>query len=154
DPFSQTWSTGGGMSFQRWYPTVTALPDGRMLVTGGETNCNDCEAVIPEVYTEGTNSWAQLTNASINVPYYPHVFVLPDGRVLNSSTAEAPIPARVLNLATQTWTMVDPAVFDGGSAVMYLPGKILKLGTSVDPDTTVRPSVSTAYVLDMTQGSP
>ena len=38
---------------------------------------------------------------------------------------------------------------------MYLPGKILKMGTSVDPDNPTRPdSVANAYVLDMTQPSP
>lgn len=37
---------------------------------------------------------------------------------------------------------------------MYLPNKFLKLGTSVDPDLATRPSVATAYVLDMTQPSP
>ena len=43
---------------------------------------------------------------------------------------------------------------DGGSAVMYRPGKILKTGTSVDPDAAIRQAAATAYVLDMTQGSP
>ena len=37
---------------------------------------------------------------------------------------------------------------------MYLPGKILKLGTSVDPDQAIRPSAATAYVLDMTAPAP
>jgi len=154
NPFTQTWTAAPQMAYPRWYPTVTVLPDGRALVTGGETNCDGCEAVIPEVYDPNANIWTQLTNAPLNVPYYPHIFVLPDGRVLNSSTGEAPVPARVLNLQTQTWTIVDPTVLDGGSAVMYRPGKVLKTGTSVNPDQATRPSVSTAYVLDMTQGSP
>ena len=37
---------------------------------------------------------------------------------------------------------------------MYRPGKILKTGTSNNPNTAIRPSAATAYVLDMTQGSP
>jgi hypothetical protein len=153
DPFSQTWSRGPAMSFGRWYPTVTALSDGRMLVTSGETTCDGCIANTPEVYNPVTNSWTKLTNASLNVPYYPHMFVLPDGRVVNTSTGEAPVPTRVLDLQTQTVTTVDPSTHDGGSAVMYRPGKILKTGTSVDPDAAIRPAVATAYVLDMTQGS-
>ncbi len=154
NPFSQTWSNASAMSFARWYPTATALPDGRVLVTSGETTCDGCIASIPEIYNPTTNSWSQLTNAPLNVPYYPHIFVLPDGRVLNSSTGEAPVPTRVLNVQTQTVTTVDPSTPDGGSAVMYRPGKILKTGTSVDPDQAVRPSAATAYVLDMTQASP
>jgi hypothetical protein len=74
--------------------------------------------------------------------------------VLNASTAEAPVPTRALNIQTQTWTMVDASTPDGGSAVMYRPGKFLKTGTSTDPDQAIRPSAATAYTLDMTQGSP
>jgi hypothetical protein len=154
NPFSQTWASAPAMSFARWYPTATALPDGRMLVTSGETACDGCIASIPEVYNPTTNNWSQLTSATLNVPYYPHMFVLPDGRVLNSSTGEAPVPARVLDVQAQTVTTVDSSTPDGGSAVMYRPGKILKTGTSVNPDLAVRPSASTAYVLDMTQSSP
>lgn len=154
DPFSQAWSRVQPMSFERWYPTATALPDGRMLVTSGETECGGCIAGIPEVYNPITNSWSELTAAPLNVPYYPHMFVLPDGRVLNSSTAEAPVPTRVLNVQAQTVTTVDSSTPDGGSAVMYRPGKILKTGTSINPDLEVRPSASTAYVLDMMQSSP
>lgn len=154
DPVSQTWSSAQPMSFGRWYPTVTALPDGRALVTVGETTCDHCQAAIPEIYNPSTNSWTRLNGASLNIPYYPHMFVLPDGRVLNTSTAEEPVPTRALNIQTQTWTMVDASTPDGGSAVMYRPGKILKTGTSADPDQAARPSTANAYVLDMTQGTP
>src|SRR5262249_50459816 len=99
------------------------------------------------------NSWTSLSGASLSLPTYPHMFVLPDGRVLNTSTFEEPVPTRVLNTQTQTWTTVDASTPDGGSAVMYRPGKFLKTGTSTTSDATVRPSVATAYVLDMTQGS-
>jgi hypothetical protein len=54
DPVSQTWANGPDMVYDRWYPTVTALADGRMLVTGGEIDCDGCEAVIPEVYRPPT----------------------------------------------------------------------------------------------------
>ena len=154
DSLSQTWSVAPGMAFARWYPTVTALPDGRVLVTGGETNCSGCNATIPEVYDPTTNSWTSLNGASLNIPYYPHMFVLPDGRVLNTSTSKLPVPTRVLNVQTQSWTTVDASSPDGGSAVMYRPGKILKTGTSNDPSPTSTPSSATAYVLDMTQASP
>jgi hypothetical protein len=77
------------MAVGRWYPTVTALPDGRMLVTAGEIDCGGCVATIPEVFDPQTASWTQLTGASQSFPYYPHMFVLPDGRVLAAATTEA-----------------------------------------------------------------
>ena len=145
---------GPAMAFDRWYPTVTALPDGRMLVTGGEIDCDDCNATIPEVYNPATNSMdiAQRCLAQ-NLPYYPHMFVLPDGRVLNTGSVHEPVPTRALTIQTQTWTMIDPSTPDGMGTVMYRPGKFLKTGTSTDADAAVRPSAATAYVLDMTQGS-
>jgi hypothetical protein len=142
------------MAIGRWYPTVTGLPDGRQLITSGEINCDGCVALIPEVYNPLTNTVSKLNNASANFPYYPHMYVLPDGRVLAAATAEAPIVSKVLDVATQTWSVVDPVAVDGGSSVMYLPGKILKTGTSHNPDLPPDPSAATAYLLDMTQPSP
>jgi hypothetical protein len=153
DPVSQTWSSGPAMAFDRWYPTVTAIPDGRMLVTGGEIDCDECNATIPEVYNPTTNSMTSLSGASLNIPYYPHMFVLPDGRVLNTGSVHVPVPTRALNIQTQAWTMIDPSTPDGMGTVMYRPGKFLKTGTSTSSDATVKPSAATAYVLDMTQGS-
>jgi hypothetical protein len=80
---------------------------------------------------------------------------LPDGRVLVAADGEAPIVSEVLNLNSLTWTAVGgTATPDGGSSAMYLPSKVLKMGTSVDPDDAVVPAVATAYVLDMTQTTP
>jgi galactose oxidase-like protein/Kelch motif protein len=50
--------------------------------------------------------------------------------------------------------MIDPVAVQGGTAAMYLPGKIMKAGRSIDPDNATVPSVATAYVIDMTQPSP
>ena len=154
DPTTLAWSSAPAMSFGRWYPTVTALPDGRMLVTSGAINCDGCNATVPEIYSPTANSWTQLTTASLSLPIYPHMFVLPDGRVLNTGSYELPVAAKALNLSTQAWTTIDPTVLDAGSAVMYVPGKILKTGTSANSDSPYKNSAATAYILDMTAGSP
>jgi chitodextrinase len=154
DPATRTWSRVAPMAVGRWYPTVTGLPDGRMLVTAGEIDCGGCIATIPEIFDPQLASWTQLTGASQSFPYYPHMFVMGDGRVLAAATTEAPIVSRVLNIATQTWSVVDPTAVDGGSSAMYAPGKILKSGRSVDPDQPVIPSTATTFVLDMNQPTP
>ena len=154
DPATRAWSLVGPMRTARWYPTVTTLPDGRVLVTAGEMGCAGCDAPLPEVYNPQTNTWTELSAASLALPYYPHMHVLPDGRVLASSTSEHPIVSSILDVAAQTWTPVDPDPVDGGSAVMYLPGKILKAGTSYHPDDPVVPSAATTYVIDTTQPAP
>jgi hypothetical protein len=154
DPATGAWSLVRSMTYPRWYPTATVLPDGRILVTSGETNCGGCYVEIPEIYNAQTNTWVQLTGANLSLPYYPHMFVLPDGRVLAASTAEDSIVTQVLDIGPRTWTVVDSNPVDGGSAVMFLPGKVMKSGTSADPDMPSRPSAATTYVLDMTQPTP
>jgi hypothetical protein len=151
---THAWSRVAPMTVGRWYPTTTALGDGRVLVTSGEIDCAGCFAPIPEIYDPQADSWTQLTGASMAFPYYPHMFALPDGRVLAAATTEDAIASQVLDIATQTWSVVDPNVVDGGSSVMYAPGKIMKSGRSVDPDQPVIPSTSTTYVLDMNQATP
>jgi len=154
DPNFNAWTVLADMANPRWYPTATMLPDGRLLALSGESNCDGCDIKIPEIYSPATNSWTSLSSAQFLFSYYPHVHVLPDSRILVSSTVEDPTASQVLDLTVPSWTAVGGAAVDGGTAVMYLPGKILKSGTSEDPDTAVRSAFPTAYVLDMTQGSP
>jgi chitodextrinase len=159
NPATQTWASTAPMAFARWYPTATTLPDGRILVTSGSISCHTCTADTPEVYNPTTGTWTQLNNATLTLPLYPHMFVLPDGRVLVTGSYESyedPVIASVLNLNTQTWTTVDPVAVNGGSAAMYLPGKIVTsgLGTTGGDDVTNIPSTATTYVLDMTQPAP
>jgi hypothetical protein len=154
NPTTLAWSAGPSMSYARWYPTVTALPDGRQLVTSGAINCQGCNANTPEIYDPVANTWTKLTNATINLPIYPHMFTIPDGRVLVTGSYELPIATQALNLNTQTWTTIDAHPYDEGSAAMYLPGKILKTGSSANSDPPYTNAVSSAYVLDMTQSSP
>jgi Concanavalin A-like lectin/glucanases superfamily/Domain of unknown function (DUF1929)/Bacterial Ig domain len=154
DPVTESWSQGGSMTTGRYYPTTTTLGDGRVLVLGGTTTCVTCIADRPEIYDPQTNVWTQLAaSASLAFQYYPHPYVLPDGRVLVAAQDDRAIGTRVLNLNTQTWTTIDPGVFDGHSSAMYLPGKIVKAGTAT-ADNPGFPAAPTTYVLDMAQPAP
>jgi len=109
---------------------------------------------MPEIYDPVSNTWTQLAPSAIMAfKYYPHPFVLPDGRILVSSEDDKAISSRVLDLNTQTWTTVDSGVFDGHSAAMYQPGKVIKAGTAT-ADNQGHPAAATTYVLDMNQPSP
>jgi hypothetical protein len=151
---SNTWFTGPSMSNGRWYPTATVLPDGRIITISGESTCDGCYVPQHEIYDPSNNTWSILTGADFSFAFYPHVFILPTGKLLVASTTEAPIISRVLDLNTKVWTPIGSTAFDGGSAIMYRPGKILKTGTSVNPDAALRQAFPTAYVLDMNQPSP
>jgi len=46
------------------------------------------------------DAWTKLSSAPFFFPYYPHVFLLPDGRLCVPADAEAPIVSEVLDLKT------------------------------------------------------
>jgi len=155
DSTTESWTVLPNMAFSRWYPTATILPDGRVMVTSGEQNGVGSDALIEDIYDPSTNSWSQLNSAPFPYDYYyPHNFVLPDGRVLAAATTNGPIVSQVLDLSASTWTGVGGAAENGGSSAMYLPYKILKMGHYDDADQVGAASVGTAYVLDMSQTSP
>jgi len=113
-----------------------------------------CYIQTPEIYNPITNTWTLMsTSANANIPMYPFMYVLPDGRVLQAGASEFATDTRVLNIGTQTWTTIDPTVRDGGSAVMYAPGKVMKSGSASDSGFTGSSS-KTTFVLDMNQPSP
>ena len=154
DPATRLWSAAASMAQTRWYPTVTCLPDGRVLVVSGSQLTGTDYVTVPEIYNATTNTWSRLTSLSASIPYYPHNFVLPDGRVLEASTFGQPIASDVLTISPQKRTVVDSRLLDGGSAVMYLPGKIMKSGTATANNGSTSPSAATTYVLDMTAATP
>jgi hypothetical protein len=154
DPITKLWSFMAPMHYARWYPTATVLPDGRVLTISGSDTCETCIVSIPEIYNPISNSWTALTTAPFSVALYPLMFVLPDGRVIEAGATRAAVDTRVLDLNTNTWTVIDPTPQDGHSAVMYELGKIMKSGSSADVNVSTAPSSSTTFTLDMTQPSP
>jgi hypothetical protein len=153
DPATQTWSALQPMAVERWSPTVLTLSDGRVLAVAGHTTCQLCIAATPEVYDPISNTWTALPGAQSSSPgQSPHLFVLPDGRVLQVGSSEEVVSTQTLDVASQTWTTVDPTPLDGGSSVMYSLGTVLKSGGAWD-NNTGSPATST-YVLDMNQVAP
>jgi hypothetical protein len=88
DPTTETWLRGPDMRHGRWYPTATKLPDGRVLITAGwdesgggaAANNRDLEVYTPAADGHGPGT-VQVVG-SRDTDYYPHQFVLPDGRVI------------------------------------------------------------------------
>lgn len=155
NPATNTWQRLSDMTYKRWYPNATHLPDGRILALSGSSDgCLTCFAQTPEVFDPASNTWTALTAATANIPYYPFAYIVPDGRLVQVGATEEATPTRILDFNTQTWSTVDASIIDAGSATMYRPGMILKAGTASDGNTPVRPSSANAYVIDMTAPSP
>ena len=147
DAASNTWSITGSMAHGRYYPTTTALPNGEVLAMAGSDE-NRAVVTIPEVGNGIT--WRRLTTAGLAIPspYYPAMFLAPNGKVF---LAGFPQTSRYLDVSgTGAWTTVaDRQVANRtmGSAVMYAPGKVLYVGGG-DPPT------NSAEVINLNQSSP
>lgn len=145
DPATGVWQALPKMAKGRWYPTNTTLPSGEVLTVAGtdETGAN---VPVPEVWN-GTE-WRPLSSAVLGLPYYPRMFVAPDGRVFYAGEEQQ---SRYLDVTgTGSWSNGPLRQFgtrDYGSAVMYEPGKILYVGGG-DPPT------NTAEIIDLNQPNP
>jgi hypothetical protein len=84
DPATEQWSFIASMTHGRWYPSVIALGDGRVLAATGLTEApNNPHNETLEVYSPATNRW-QLLHFAPGVPplpLYAHLFLLADGRI-------------------------------------------------------------------------
>jgi hypothetical protein len=153
DPATHSWSRAASMAYKRWYPTSTTLADGRVLATGGAGVSSYDYIPVPEIYNPTNNTWTKLPNANLAMPTYPHMFLMANGKLAYTGNSEFPSEARLLDPATQVWSMVDPATVDGGSSVMYEPGKFLKSGSAND-QINGQPSAATAYTIDFNSANP
>ncbi len=112
DPWTETWTRYADMAHGRWYPTLTELPDGRVLIvggwdeTGGEEGAGgpgDAPRMVNnqdvEVFDPSTPAGGQATTVVSQLPpngpgqptpypdhrdigLYPHMFLLPDTTAL------------------------------------------------------------------------
>ena len=74
------------MQHPRAYHTLTALPDGTVLATGGGTTSDGVDganAVLSaEIWDPDTNKWTQMASGQRPRLYHSSAILLPDGRVL------------------------------------------------------------------------
>ncbi|MDQ3810242.1 MAG: DUF1929 domain-containing protein [Chloroflexota bacterium] len=145
---SQTWTRVANMARGRWYPTNTTLPNGEVLTVAGRDQ-SSVNVAIPEVWKVG-GGWRTLSTASRDFPYYPRLFVAPNGKVFHAGEGVA---THYLDPSgTGRWTFVAnrrlAVARSYGSAVMYEPGKVLYVGGGRQPPT------KTAEVIDLNQTTP
>jgi hypothetical protein len=153
DPSTNSWSATSSMAQGRYYPTITALPNGHVLAVSGHDSALSV-VTIPEVW-DG-NGWRQLTDAPLSIPnpFYPAMFVAPNGKVFLAGFNQ---PTRYLDVTgTGRWTTlanrnVEERVL--GTAVMYSPGKILYVGGGQKQPFNGFPT-ATAEVIDLNLAAP
>jgi hypothetical protein len=139
NPATNTWSLGPKMAVGRWYPTVTPLRNGEMLITSGRVD-------VPEVRTLD-GGLRSLTTASLTLPLYPWIDVAPDGRAFDSGPD--PTLRKLDTTGTGSWQVLgqrDTILRDYGGHAIYNVGKMLVAGGG--------PSTNTARTIDFNGSTP
>ena len=158
NPFNDTWTRVADMNAGRWYPTTTMLGNGTVLALSGMTDTTVGMNLLPQVWQPSTNSWRNLSNAQLQLTYYPYMFLAPNGKVFNAGPNQT---TRYLDTSgSGAWTVVGNNKYGSrnwGSAVMYEPGKVLLVGgirgDFYSTGSAVAPT-NTAEAIDLNAGSP
>ena len=95
---SPSWRLVAPMNFRRRQTNATILPDGKVLVTGGTSQCgftNEAGAVYAaEIWdpdgspTDGNGKWTQMDAATVVRVYHSTTVLLADGRVLSAGSGD------------------------------------------------------------------
>jgi hypothetical protein len=147
DPVALAWSQTPNMHDGRWYPTVTALATGEMLVESGPDSSMIPDSIPEVLQVNGT--WRLLTGARRYPETYPWNFQAPNGQVFSAGQT-----VNTQHINTSGTGSLGPVIKhvvntlrDYGSAAMYDAGKIIVMGGGV-------PTEQTAEVIDLNKPSP
>jgi hypothetical protein len=83
---SPGWQEAAPMKYRRSFNTLTVLPDGQVLSTGGQTSTDGIDettGVLPaEMWNPDTNTWKTMASGRRPRLYHSSAILLPDARVL------------------------------------------------------------------------
>jgi galactose oxidase len=161
-----SWTNSPGlpvMNAGRWYPTATTLPNGDILVISGYMKGSTASDnnTLPQVWQSATNSWRNLSSAKLVLPFYPYMFVAPNGKVFYAGPSQV---TRYLDVCgTGSWGSVvmyrNYPTRNWGSAVMYDDGKVLVTGGTTcgfydTSSTCANLPTATTEIIDLKSSSP
>lgn len=131
DPVANAWLPGGTQTAVRSLPSMTLLPDGKVLVAGG-TGGGGVRLASAELYDPQTRTWA-ATGSMAQARNAHAAVLLGDGRVLVASgfSGSGEVPgAEIYNPATGTWSIAAlPLVLRHYASLNLLPdGRALLAG--------------------------
>jgi len=147
DAYTNNWIRGQEMSFGRWYATLLALDDGRVLASSGDDGTKE-RVLVSEIYDPVADTWTLVDGSTRDTLLYPFMYQLPDGRIFEAGAKKS---TAFLDINGGGWTDGPTNSFGSSgyseSSCMYRPGKILRAGGG-------KPAWPDAAVIDMNVASP
>ena len=150
NPSTGSWSLTGSMSTNRYYHSVTRLPNGKVLAAGGTS------LTSAELWDPATGTWSATGSLAILGRWLHRAVLLGNGKVLlvggHSFTAVPEPRAELYDPATGTFALTGSASAGRASpgAVLLSNGKVLVVGGFT---TSFAGSLATAEVYDPATGT-
>jgi PKD repeat protein len=154
DPATDTFTDAPTMAHGRWYPTVTALGDGRVMTFSGLDENNVTNSTV-EIF-DPAGGWSAASPAGWTPPLYPRLHLLPSGKVFYSGSGTQ---SRTFNPATQSWSAVLASTNYSGTRT-YGTSVLLPLtpANAYKPQVMImgggNPATATTEIIDLSQSTP
>jgi hypothetical protein len=164
DCWENTWTALPSMNGGRWYPTVTTLADGTLLVSAGSFFDSPiipfATNTLPQIWPDEKGNWKNV-GVSYVFPLYPCMHVAPDGRVFMSGTNPTTYLLDTSKSKGGAWSKCGERASgfrDYAPSVMYDVGKIIYIGGGNDKGDgnnkcAGRPT-NIAEIIDLTRANP
>ncbi len=133
DPATGKWTYTGSLNTARRNHTITLLPNGKVLVTGGSDASEYLLHASAEIYDPATGTWTAVASMGTGRSYHTAT-LLPNGKVLVAGGSdidpERSASAELYDPATNTWaatgSMLSPRRFH--TANLLPDGRVLVAG--------------------------
>jgi hypothetical protein len=161
-----TWTALPSMNGGRWYPTVTTLADGTLLVSSGSysdagpSSYSDASIgvlaanVVPQIWNNKQGGWV-LVDVRHVFPLFPCMHVAPDGRVFMSGSNEDTWLLDTSKTGDDAWSECgkrESGLRDYAPSVMYDVGKIIYIGGGLNVEDGKPTNIT--EIIDLNQSYP
>ncbi|MEV6769095.1 galactose oxidase-like domain-containing protein [Nocardia sp. NPDC051030] len=162
DPDALVWNRLPDMTFGRWYPSLAALPDGRIVAVSG-LGTDGFLSQTPELLDLAGQSWTELPIPG-PIPMYGHLILLADGRIFYSggqysgnNGMHPSIWDPATGAITEVQGLTDPGSRNQSTSVLLPPAqsqKVMLIGGGGYDMHAPAPALSDTKIADLTAAEP
>ncbi len=162
DPADLTWNRVPDMAFGRWYPSLAALPDGKVVAVSG-LGADNFLSVVPELFDPETRTWSTLPVPG-PIPMYGHLVLLADGRLFytggqygGNNGMRPSIWDPVTGATTEVGGLTDPGSRNQAASLLLPPAqdqRVMLLGGGGFDMHSPAPALADARIVVTTAANP